>query len=38
LLTAPVLGRSQAHELLELIWKFDEAADARELIRLAVAR
>jgi len=37
-LTAPVLGRSQAHELLELIWKFDEAADARELIRLAVAR
>jgi 2-methylcitrate dehydratase PrpD len=37
-LTAPLLGRSQAHELLELIWKFDEAADARELIRLAVAR
>ena len=37
-LTAPVLGRSQAHDLLELIWKFDEAADARELVRLAVAR
>lgn len=37
-LAAPVLGRPQAHELLDLIGTFEKAADARELVRLAVAR
>jgi 2-methylcitrate dehydratase PrpD len=35
-LTGPVLGRQRSHELLELIWQFEEAADARQLIKLSV--
>jgi 2-methylcitrate dehydratase PrpD len=35
-LVGPVLGQARAHELLQLIWQFDEAADARQLIKLSV--
>ena len=37
-LAGPVLGQYQAHELLQLIWQFEKAADARQLIRLSIAR
>jgi 2-methylcitrate dehydratase PrpD len=35
-LAAPVLGRQRAAELLQLIWKFEKAADARRLIERSV--
>ena len=36
-LAGPVLGQPRAHELLQLIWQFEKAADARQLIKLSVA-
>lgn len=36
-LAEPVLGGPQAHELLQLIWQFETAADARQLIELTLA-
>ena len=35
-LTSPVLGQPRAHELLQLVWQFEKAADARQLIKLSV--
>jgi 2-methylcitrate dehydratase PrpD len=35
-LTGPVLGQQRSQELLQLIWQFDQAADARQLIKLSV--
>jgi len=35
-LAAPVLGQQRAAELLQLIWEFEKAADARKLIKLSV--
>ena len=37
-LAGPVLGRSRAQELLQLIWQFEKADDARQLIKLSVAK
>jgi len=36
-LAGPVLGQARAHELVDLIWQFEKANDARQLIKLAVA-
>jgi 2-methylcitrate dehydratase PrpD len=36
-LAGPVLGQARAHELLQLIWQFEKAADARQLIKLCIA-
>ena len=36
-LAEPVLGQQQAHELLQLIWQFEEASDGRRLITLSVS-
>jgi len=35
-LAAPVLGQQRADELLQLIWQFEQAADARQLIKLSI--
>jgi 2-methylcitrate dehydratase PrpD len=35
-LTGPVLGQRRSHELLQLIWQFEKAADARQLIKLSL--
>ncbi|MGE5257551.1 MAG: MmgE/PrpD family protein [Hyphomicrobiales bacterium] len=35
-LAGPVLGQPRSHKLLELIWQFEKADDARQLIRLSV--
>jgi 2-methylcitrate dehydratase PrpD len=37
-LAGPVLGRQHAHELLMLIWQFENASDAKRLITLSVIR
>jgi 2-methylcitrate dehydratase PrpD len=36
-LAGPALGRERTHELLRLIRQFEQAADARQLIKLSVA-
>jgi hypothetical protein len=36
-LARPVLGPSRARELQQMIWQFEKAADARQLIKLSVA-
>jgi hypothetical protein len=37
-LAVPVVGPARADELLQLIWQFEKAADARLLVRLSIAR
>ena len=37
-LAGPVLGQYRAHELLQLIWQFEDVSDAREIINLSVTR